>query len=353
MRKRSLILSLAAASTLVLSACNRTGGVGSAGARGEDAYGKYLLHGTFTDDANERKAKENADAVLVKLQSEANLCLIGLWQYNPPALLRAVAEKNKLGKVKVVGFDEHDDTLKGIKDGHMFGTVVQDPYGFGYESVKLMTELVKKGGAAPAGGKIKVAFISNNPFDFWTIAEAGTKKAADELGVEVLFRRPHVGDAAVQKEIIDALLVQQAQAIAVSVIDPLNQTPYLNKIAAKVPLITQDNDAPQSKRLAYIGTDNYSAGRDVGKLVKLAMPDGGRIAIFVGQMDPLNAQERRQGVLDELADKPLPEKKAAGEGKIIYVPHRVVSKEGKLQGDFKHQEPVEEFHETLKKRLGK
>jgi ribose transport system substrate-binding protein len=150
-------------------------------------------------------------------------------------------------------------------------------------------------------GKIKVAFVSNNPESFWTIAEAGTKKAADEENVEVLFRKPAQGDAALQKEIIDTVLGQGVKAIAVSVIAPKDQRAYLDEIASRVPLITQDNDAPDTKRLCYIGTDNYEAGKGVGKLVKEVMPDGGVIAIFVGDLVPLNAQERRQGVLDELA----------------------------------------------------
>ncbi len=149
----------------------------------------------------------------------------------------------------------------------------------------------------------KVGFVSNNSAEFWTIAEAGTSKAAPEFGVEVLFRRPQQGTAAQQKEIIEDLLAQGVQAIAISVKDPKNQLDYLNEIASRVPLITQDNDAPDSKRLCYIGTDNYAAGRDVGKLVKEAMPEGGTVALFVGDLDSLNAQQRRQGVLDELADQ--------------------------------------------------
>jgi ribose transport system substrate-binding protein len=150
----------------------------------------------------------------------------------------------------------------------------------------------------------KVAFVSNNAFDFWTIAEAGCRKAEAELGnVEVIFKKPANGTPADQKEIIDTLVVQGVDAIAISVNDPANQLQYLNRIAAKVPLITVDNDAPDSKRLCYIGTDNYEAGKAVGKLVKEAMPDGGTIAIFVGKIEPLNARQRRQGVLDELAGK--------------------------------------------------
>src|SRR5581483_10196218 len=90
-------------------------------------------------------------------------------------------------------------------------------------------------------GRPKVAFVSNNPASFWTIAEAGTRKAATDFDVEVLFRKPAQGDAAVQKEIIDTLVNQGIKAIAISVIDPKNQSSYLKQIGSKVALLTQDN----------------------------------------------------------------------------------------------------------------
>ena len=160
---------------------------------------------------------------------------------------------------------------------------------------------VEKTGSGGTGERIKVGFVSNNAAEFWTIAEKGTEKAAEEFKVDVHFLRPPTGTAAEQKSMIDDLLTQDVKAIAISVNDPKNQRDYLNQIAEKVPLITQDNDAPDSKRLCYIGTDNYEAGKAVGKLVKEVMPKGGKIAIFVGRPDARNAIERRQGVLDEVA----------------------------------------------------
>jgi ribose transport system substrate-binding protein len=163
----------------------------------------------------------------------------------------------------------------------------------------LLTPACRQSAGTPV--KTRVAFISNNADPFWTIAEAGSNKAASELDVVLFFRRPLTGTSAEQKAIIEDVLVRRVQAIAISVNDPVNQRDFLDRVAERVALITQDNDAPESKRLCYIGTNNYRAGRDAGKLVKEAMPDGGTIAIFVGKPDPLNARERRQGVLDELA----------------------------------------------------
>lgn len=172
-------------------------------------------------------------------------------------------------------------------------------------SLSFVASCGTRGSATIAGGPpVKVAFVTNNPEEFWTIAEAGAKQAQKDTGVQLIFKRPDPGDAAVQKEIIDTLVNQGVQAIAVSVIDPVNQAAYLDEVAAKVKLLAVDNDAPTTKRVAYIGTDNYSAGRAVGKLIKEAMPEGGVIAIFVGQLAALNARQRRQGVIDEIAGRP-------------------------------------------------
>jgi ribose transport system substrate-binding protein len=154
-----------------------------------------------------------------------------------------------------------------------------------------------------SSGKPQVAFVSNNKADFWTIAEAGCRKAEKEVDVEVLFRTPDPGDQARQTEILTSLRNQKVKAIAVSVIDPRGQAELLDEIAGKIPLITQDNDAPNTKRKCYIGTNNYKAGRAVGELVKEAMPEGGTVALFVGDTKPLNARQRCWGVLDVLAGK--------------------------------------------------
>ena len=155
---------------------------------------------------------------------------------------------------------------------------------------------------ATTGGKAaRVAIVSNNPEEFWTYADAGARKAAADFNAEVVFRKPEKGEVQVQMDIVNALVKQGFDGLAISVIDPENQSSDLRRIAKTVKLIAMDNDAPKSDRICYVGTDNYEAGKTVGRLVKEAMPDGGTIAVFVGQISPLNARERFQGVVDELA----------------------------------------------------
>ncbi len=162
-----------------------------------------------------------------------------------------------------------------------------------------------KDSGTPSGGgskKLKLAFVTNNAANFWKIAEAGCRDAEKELGnVQVDVRFPSTGDAAEQQQILNDLVASGIDGIAVSPIDPADQTDFLNKIAAQTLLICHDSDAPQSKRVCYIGTDNTDAGVEAGKLIKEALPNGGKIVCFVGRLDAQNAKERYAGIKQELA----------------------------------------------------
>src|SRR5207248_10768860 len=115
------------------------------------------------------------------------------------------------------------------------------------------------------------------------------------------FRIPSTGDPAEQQRILDDLLAKGVDGIAVSPISPDNQTELLNKIAGQTLLICHDSDAPKSKRVCYIGTDNIAARVEADRLIKEALPNGGKIMVFVGNADAQNAKERFGGIKKELA----------------------------------------------------
>lgn len=153
-------------------------------------------------------------------------------------------------------------------------------------------------GSKKPAKKPRLAFISNGVAAFWTIAETGANHAAQKLDVQASVHFPSgIED---QKRTIEDLVTRGVDGIAVSPIDPVNQTEILNKAAANTKLITHDSDAPDSQRLLYIGMDNYKAGRMCGQLVKEALPNGGKLMIFIGRLEQDNAKRRRQGVIDEI-----------------------------------------------------
>jgi ribose transport system substrate-binding protein len=349
---------LAAYAALIIAGCERPAPQGTAAgpAQGGEATkaapakpaeqggvkaGKYTLLAPLTDLTDRARAKQNVEDTLIT-NPDIN-CVVGLWSYNGPAILSAVKDANKQGKVQIVCFDEEDDTLQGVGDGHIFATVVQQPYEFGYQSVKVLTALAKgdksvvpankildvpvkvirkdgaqayrtqlkeqiKAGSAElpetTGAQVRVAFVTNNASDFWRIARAGIRKAEAELGTVCEFHIPPSGTADDQQRIVEALIAKKLSGLAISPNDPANQTDLLNRAAESMNVITQDSDAPASKRACYVGTDNYKAGRVAGQLIKEVLPDGGTLRCFVGRLDAQNAKERYQGILDELEGKP-------------------------------------------------
>jgi ribose transport system substrate-binding protein len=156
----------------------------------------------------------------------------------------------------------------------------------------------------PAAKKPRLAFVTNCVAEFWTVGSFGVEAGKREFDVEAIVRMPPNGTAEEQKRILEDLLSRGVQGIAISPKDPENMTALLDKVAARALLITHDSDAPKSRRLAYVGMDNYDAGRQCGQLVKEALPGGGAVVLLVGNLDQDNARRRRQGVIDELLGRP-------------------------------------------------
>ena len=149
---------------------------------------------------------------------------------------------------------------------------------------------------AQAQDKQQLAFVVNAASDFWKLAEAGVNKAQGELpNYEVQFRYPAQGTAALQNALMDDLVAGGTDAIMISSADPANSIDAFNRIAAQVPLFTTDSDAPQSDRIAYLGSSNTLAGVQAGEEMVKALPDGGKCMGFVGFLGADNAKERIAG----------------------------------------------------------
>jgi ribose transport system substrate-binding protein len=152
------------------------------------------------------------------------------------------------------------------------------------------------GSTATAQEKPALAFIVNAASDFWKLAEAGVKAAQAELpGYELQFRYPAQGTAALQNALMDDLVAAGTDAIMISSVDPKTSTDAFNRIAAQVPLFTTDSDAPNSKRIAYLGSSNTAAGVQAGEIALKALPNGGKCMGFVGFLGADNAVERIAG----------------------------------------------------------
>ena len=160
---------------------------------GEIKGDKYSVLDTRTDGFDFGKAKANAQDAIAKYDDLG--CMVGLFAYNPPLMLDAVREANKIGKIKIVAFDEEAASLQGIVDGEVYGTVVQNPYKYGYESVRILAGLARGDESViPEGGFIDIParqIRKDNVDEFWTelkrLTATGTpapETSADETEAE-------------------------------------------------------------------------------------------------------------------------------------------------------------------------
>jgi len=94
-----------------------------------------------TDDVDDVRAKANAADTLVRYPDVK--ALVGLWSYNGPAILNAVRDAGKVGKVRIIAFDEADETLAGTRAGAIDATVVQQPFEFGYQAIHKMAQAAR------------------------------------------------------------------------------------------------------------------------------------------------------------------------------------------------------------------
>ena len=147
-----------------------------------------------------------------------------------------------------------------------------------------------------------VAFITNSTSDYWKVARKGCEKADAELpDVTVAFKTTNTGTTDEQNGLIrQALDRDDADAIAISPVDPGGQKKVINDAAKRAFVMTQDSDAPDTDRALYLGADNRAAGRQAGELIKQALPQGGKIMVFVGKREVQNAQERFEGLKESL-----------------------------------------------------
>lgn len=198
---------------------------------------------------------------------------------------------------------------RGKRDGGILfpslNPKVGDEIEFGPDANKRNVTITKIESANKAGGepkslqaekKLKLAIITNATADFWSYGKAGARKAASEYDdIEIEFKMGD-GTAEKQREICDSLIARGFKGMVISPPNPRGQKQMINEWAKRAKIITIDEDAPDTERLFYFGSDNIAAGRQAGELLKEALPDGGKVMVFVGIENQTNAQQRYQGL---------------------------------------------------------
>jgi ribose transport system substrate-binding protein len=159
-------------------------------------------------------------------------------------------------------------------------------------------------GSAHDSGEYFVFVAANLQVPYWQAAGAGFKKAAGQLKVRADFLGPNTYDPKAESDALDQAIQQKATGILVGVTDPGVLKAGIEKaIAAGIPVVTVDSDAPASKRLFFIGTNNYQVGITGGLRLAQELKGKGNVVVFT-MPDQHNMQDRLRGYRDALARTP-------------------------------------------------
>lgn len=145
---------------------------------------------------------------------------------------------------------------------------------------------------------------ANVQLPYWQEAKAGFMKGSEELRVQAKVVGPDSYDPKAELAAFDDAVKKNPAGILISVTDPAVLMYGINNaIAAGIPVITMDADAPVSKRLFFVGTNNYQAGLLGGKRLAEEMKDKGNVVFFTIP-EQANLAERLRGYREALGRFP-------------------------------------------------
>lgn len=125
-----------------------------------------------------------------------------------------------------------------------------------------------------------------------------------ENGWEVIVKAPTRFDVQQQIEIMENLIAMKVDGIGIGATDPTALVPYIDKaVDAGIKVIAFETDTPDSKRMAYIGTDNYLAGKHLAHALARVLDNEGKVLMLTGLPTQLSLNQRIDGIKDVLAEK--------------------------------------------------
>ncbi len=145
----------------------------------------------------------------------------------------------------------------------------------------------------------RIAVVLGGSEPFRKQVSSGAKDAAKQFKASLEFIVPEEG-ASSQTELLMKFDPSDFHGVAISPLQPGEQARIISSLATRTKVVTYDNETPEAVCHRHVGTNNYVAGTLCGQLIREALPEGGKIALFVGTHDRQNAQLRRQGLVDAL-----------------------------------------------------
>jgi len=171
-------------------------------------------------------------------------------------------------------------------------------------SAAILLGLTLSCGGAHDSDEFFVLVSANLQLPYWKAAGSGFSNAATQMKVRYDFAGPQNFDPKAERDALDQAVQKKATGILLDVTDAALLKDSIDKaVAAGIPVVTIDSDAPSSKRLFFIGTNNYQAGVTGGQRLAQELHGKGNVVVFT-MPDPPNLQDRLRGYKDALGKTP-------------------------------------------------
>lgn len=150
---------------------------------------------------------------------------------------------------------------------------------------------------------ILIAQEYNNPY--WEAIRKGAEEAGKTSNILVEYKGPIRSNMEEQLKLLEKSIASNPDGIIVQSLNDEKFSPLIDKAIAKgIPVITIDTDAPSSKRLSYVGTDNYFAGQMLGFKVVKEMNGKGNVGVIIGDISAENQKLRLNGFQSVIEKQP-------------------------------------------------
>jgi ribose transport system substrate-binding protein len=140
--------------------------------------------------------------------------------------------------------------------------------------------------------------------EYWRLVEKGAKEAAEKYGVMLEYAGPKQANIDDHLKTIEMSAASKVDGIFTQGLSDEQFTPLINKVIGKgIPVITVDTDAQTSKRIAYIGTDNYYSGYLAGRALVADTFGKTNVAIITGNFYANHQIQRVKGFQDAVKNE--------------------------------------------------
>lgn len=160
--------------------------------------------------------------------------------------------------------------------------------------------------AGPASKDINITVVYHDTgIQFAQVLKAGALAAGKDFGVKVEFVGPIGIKADEEVAFIENAITKKVSGLAISNVNGEALNPVIDKaLAANIPVVTFNSEAPGSKRIAFFGQDLVSSGKAAAESLINVMGDKGEVMVITGEAAASWSQDREKGVRTVLEQHP-------------------------------------------------